>query len=62
MFGGVGGEIMYRPFDKNYAIGADTFFVRQRNFEQDFGFQDYETVTGHLTFYYQEQDLGFYSN
>ena len=54
MFGGVGGEIMYRPFDKNYAIGADTFFVRQRNFEQDFGFQDYETVTGHLTFYYQE--------
>ena len=54
MFGGIGGEVMYRPFDKNFAVGADAYFVRQRNYEQDFGFQDYETFTGHLTFYYQE--------
>ena len=52
MFGGVQGEILYRPHDKNWSLGLDLSWVRQRGFEQDFEFLDYETITGHLTFYY----------
>jgi hypothetical protein len=54
MFGGFGGEILYRPFAQNYAIGAEIYWAKQRNYEQDFGFQSYETVTGHVNFYYSE--------
>ena len=53
MFGGFGGELLYKPFDKNYNIGLELFYVNQRSFDQRFNFQDYETVTGHITFGYQ---------
>lgn len=52
MFGGVGGEILYRPVDQRWAVGADLNWVRQRNFNQLFGFQSYDVVTGHVDFYY----------
>ena len=52
MFGGVGGEWMYRPFASRTAFGVDVNAVRQRNFEQDFGFRDYRVVTGHATAYW----------
>ena len=51
MFGGYGGEILYRPFDHNYAVGLTLHNVRQREYRQRFGFRDYKTTTGHLTFY-----------
>lgn len=57
MFGGVGGEVLYRPFDKPYAIAVDVNWVKQRNFNQLFSFRDYEVITGHATLYY---DLPFY--
>ena len=53
MFGGFGGELLYKPFDKNYNFGLELFYVNQRSFDQRFNFQDYETVTGHITFGYQ---------
>lgn len=53
MFGGVGGELLYRPFGKDYAVGVNVNAVKQRNFNQYFGFRDYQTVTGHLSFYYE---------
>lgn len=52
MFGGIGGEWLYRPFGSRSAVGVDLNFVRQRDFEQDFGFRDYKVVTGHGTLYY----------
>jgi hypothetical protein len=52
MFGGVGTEWLYRPFAGRTAVGVDINYARQRNFEQDFGFQDYGVVTGHTTFYF----------
>jgi len=52
MFGGMGGEILYRPFDKNYALGLTLYKVKQREYRQRFGFRDYETETGHLGIYY----------
>lgn len=54
MFGAVGGEILYRPFHKNYAIGAELWHAKQRAYDQRFGFRDYETLTGYVNFYYQE--------
>ena len=53
MFGGFGVELLHKPFDKNYNIGLELFHVKQRSFDQRFNFQDYETVTGHITLGYQ---------
>lgn len=53
MFAGVGGEILYRPTNQRWAVGADLNAVRQRGFEQDFRLRDYKTVTGHATGYYR---------
>ena len=54
MFNGIGGEILYRPFDKDYAIGVEAWQVYQREYDQMFKTRDYNTLTGHATFYYQE--------
>lgn len=53
MFGGFGGEILFKPFNKNFNIGAELFYVKQRSFNQRFDFQDYSTVTGHINFGYK---------
>ena len=52
MFGGIGGEILYRPFDSKGAIGLSLHKVKQREFKQRFSFRKYSTTTGHLSFYY----------
>jgi len=57
MFNGYGGEALYKPFDKNYAIGVEAWKVYQRNYDQMFGILDdvdYETTTGHISLYYHE--------
>lgn len=52
MFGGIGTEILYRPFKSNLAIGAEVYYAKQRNFQQMFKFQNYDVVTGHLNLFY----------
>jgi Exopolysaccharide biosynthesis protein YbjH len=52
MYGGVGGEVLYRPFGQRWAIGADINWVKQRGFDQDFSFRAYHVVTGQLTSYW----------
>lgn len=58
MFGGYGGEFLYRPFSKNYALGLESWRVRQRDYKQNLDFRKYETSTGHITFYYREPNSG----
>jgi hypothetical protein len=53
MFGGFGGEILYKPFNKNYSFSYEMFYVKQRAFDKRFKFQEYETTTGHLNFSYR---------
>ena len=53
MFGGVGGEILYRPYQSRWALGLVAHKVRQRDYDQRFNFRKYEVTTGHLEFYYQ---------
>lgn len=53
MFGGIGGELLFKPFNKNFYIGAELFYVKQRSFNQRFDFQGYSTVTGHINLGYK---------
>jgi membrane-associated phospholipid phosphatase len=52
MFGGVGAEWLYRPFASRFAFGAEVNALKQRSFQQDFGFRDYNVVSGHATTYW----------
>lgn len=56
MFGGVGGEVVYRRHDQPWALGLDVAWVKQRDFDQFFGFQKYNTFTGFLTGQYTFAD------
>lgn len=54
MFAGGGGEILYRPYDKRFALGADGFLVLKRNPET---FLNYRLIngmefSGHLNAWY----------
>jgi hypothetical protein len=57
MFGGVGGEILYRPYDANWAIGAELTYAKQRDYDQWFSFRGYDVVTGHITGFYHLEGL-----
>ena len=52
MFGGFGGEVLYRPFDHKGSVAFSLHKVKQREFNQRFAFRDYSNTTGHLSFYY----------
>lgn len=53
MFAGVGGEVLYRPWGKRWAIGVDLWEVQQRDFNRLLGLRDYRVVTGQATLYYK---------
>ncbi len=53
MFGGIGGEILFRPFNKRYALGFTGHFLKQREYKQRFGFRDYEVFSGHFNSYFK---------
>lgn len=52
MYGGLSAELLWFPANSRLALGAEMNYVRQRDFDVLFGFQDYATATGHLSAYY----------
>jgi hypothetical protein len=52
MYGGLGAEWLYRPWQGRLAFGIDANHVRQRDFKQDFSFRDYSVNTGHASVYW----------
>lgn len=52
MFAGISTEVLWKPIESSFALGADLAFVQQRDFNQLLGLRDYSTVTGHITGYY----------
>lgn len=52
MYGGVSAEMLWKPVDSHLALGVELNYVQQRDFDQLFGFQDYDTITGHASVYY----------
>ncbi|HWX48863.1 MAG TPA: YjbH domain-containing protein [Roseomonas sp.] len=51
MFGGVSGEVLWRPHDRPFALGLDLNWVKQRDYDQKLGFRDYSVATGHVSLY-----------
>lgn len=52
MYGGLSGELLWKPVDSRLALGAELNYARQREFDSGLGFQDYDVVTGHASAYY----------
>jgi len=52
MYGGVASEIMYKPFDLNFAFSYEYNSVKKRDFDQKFDFLPYETSTSHFNVAY----------
>ncbi len=59
MFGGVSGEILWKPADQNWGLGAEVNYVMQRDYDDAFGFDyyDYDVVMGLGSLYWE---TGFY--
>jgi len=67
MYGGISGELLWKPVDSRLALGAEVNLVKQRDFDQHFSFRDYSTTTAFLSAYYDfgngltgELDVGRY--
>lgn len=52
-YGGVSGEVLWKPANSPLALGAEINRVRKRDFEDIFDFRDYEVTTGHVSAYYE---------
>ncbi|MEM8577906.1 MAG: YjbH domain-containing protein, partial [Pseudomonadota bacterium] len=53
MFGGVSGELLWKPAGSRLALGVEANYVKQRDFGGGFDFQDYDVATGHVSAYYE---------
>ncbi|WP_319003747.1 YjbH domain-containing protein [Alloyangia pacifica] len=53
MYGGISGEILWKPVDSRLGLGLEVNYAQQREYEQGFGFMDYGVVTGHASAYYK---------
>lgn len=51
MYGGISGEVLYRPTGKRWAVGADINHVWQRSPDETFKFTRYDITTGNLSYY-----------
>lgn len=59
MYGGAAAEVLWKPVDSNLALGAEVVYAKQRDYDVGFGFRDFDTVTGHLSAYYDFEN-GFH--
>jgi Exopolysaccharide biosynthesis protein YbjH len=53
MFGGVDGEVLYRPYGARWAVGLDVNHVWQRGYHELFSFRPYDVTTALATVYDQ---------
>lgn len=57
MYGGAGGEVLWRPVDSSLAFGVDVNYVKQRDYDDQFSFLDYTAFTGHISAYWEPEFL-----
>jgi hypothetical protein len=55
MFGGISAELLWKRQNSRLALGAELNYVKQRDFDDVFGFRPYNILTGHVSAYY---DIG----
>jgi len=53
MYGGVDGEVLYRPYGARWALGLEANQLYKRSFHEQFGFQSYNVATAQVAFYYE---------
>ncbi|NSY39576.1 YjbH domain-containing protein [Leisingera sp. ANG59] len=58
MYGGISGEVLWKPVNSRIGFGLEANYVVQRDFDQRFSFRDYRVLTGHASAYY-ELDRGY---
>lgn len=56
MYGGVAGELLWKPVSSRLGLGLQLAYARQRDFDDWFGFRDYSVVTGFASAYYEIGD------
>ena len=52
MYSGVGGEVLYQPFQSRLAYGVSANWVQQRDYEKSFKHLDYQTTTAFASVYW----------
>ena len=52
MYSGVGGELLYHPFQSRFSYGLSANFLRQRDYDRSLSHLDYNTTTGFASIYY----------
>jgi hypothetical protein len=58
MFGGAGGQVLYMPWQRKWAVDVSVDWLRQRDPDNSFAFIDYSTVTALAAFHYRFRKLG----
>lgn len=59
MYGGVSGELLWKPVGSRLALGVEANYAKKRDFS-GLGFQNYGVATGHASAYY-EFDGGYHA-
>ena len=59
MYGGLSAEVLWAPGNRRFAFGAELNYARKRDFDVQFGFKDYDVITGHISGYYRFNDRYF---
>lgn len=58
MHAGVSAEVLWAPYDSNFALGAELNYTQQRDYDGGLGMLDYKVATGHASLYYRfEEDF-----
>lgn len=58
-FAGVSTEVLWKPVEQDWGVGAELNYVWQRNFEGlGFGYYDYDVVMGHASLYWDTNWYG----
>jgi len=59
MYSGVGGEVLYQPFQSRLAYGLSANWVRQRDYDKSFKHLDYQTATAFASVYWASPFYNF---
>ncbi|MXU64670.1 YjbH domain-containing protein [Oceanomicrobium pacificus] len=57
-YGGIAGEVLWKPVSQNWGIGAEIAYARERDYYSKLGFNDYDTITGFASFYWDPDFYG----
>lgn len=52
MYGGVSGEVLWKPASQSWGLGLEMNYVKKRDYDSLFSFRDYEVATGHASVYW----------